>query len=357
MNSSNASWSRHLNASPLYWACQVAFWGAFWLTDMPEINDFGHLTYPLERFFFHAWEFVSGILITHVWRGWMRQHNWHLSPLDVVIWRLVFGCLILAFVHQLVSGWPRVSPSASMPFHIVAVVAIDFLLIDAVKMVGWTSVYFGFHSHQQLASIRLRQSELASASRAAALASLRAQVHPHFLFNSLNTLRYLIAEDPKHARDTVTQLSKILRYSLRHSETSLVPLRDEWEVVEAYLQIESARFEQRLCLNTDIEPESLDHLVPPLLLQTLVENAVKFGVSPSETGANIRIESRLQGPNVILTVSNSGALVFNANTTSLGLSNARQRLALLFGDEASLELREHAGWVIATVILPITLRS
>jgi LytS/YehU family sensor histidine kinase len=202
--------------------------------------------------------------------------------------------------------------------------------------------------------MRLRQSEVASASRAAALASLRAQVHPHFLFNSLNTLRHLIDEDPKLARDTVTQLSKILRYSLRHGETSLVPLRDEWEAVEAYLQIESARFEQRLRLSTDIEPASLDYSVPPLLLQTLVENAVKFGVSPSENGADIRIESRLQGSNLIVTVSNSGKLAADATIMGLGLSNARQRISLLFGDEASLDLREHEGHVIATVLLPTT---
>jgi LytS/YehU family sensor histidine kinase len=98
----------------------------------------------------------------------------------------------------------------------------------------------------------------------------------------------------------------------------------------------------------------LDYSVPPLLLQTLVENAVKFGVSPSENGADIRIESRLQGSNLIVTVSNSGKLAADESTMGLGLSNARQRISLLFGDEASLDLREHEGHVIATVLLPTT---
>ena len=357
MNSSTAPWSRHLDGRPLYWACQVAFWGAFWILDIPIVGEDGRFVYPWNVFAFHAWEAVSGILLSHAWRGVMRSRNWHAAPLNRVVWRLLAGSVIVALVHQLISGWPRLAPADFLPWPSMAILVADFALIDSVKMVGWTAVYFGFHSHEQLAAMRLHQSEVASASRAAALASLRAQVHPHFLFNSLNTLRHLIDEDPKLARDTVTQLSKILRYSLRHGETSLVPLRDEWEAVEAYLQIESARFEQRLRLSTDIEPASLDYSVPPLLLQTLVENAVKFGVSPSENGADIRIESRLRGSNLIVTVSNSGKLTADDSTMGLGLSNARQRISLLFGEEASLDLREHEGHVIATVILPTTPRT
>lgn len=352
MNPLIAPLLRHWRARPLYWGCQLAFWGVFWITDLPEFDEAGRLSYPLDRFFFHGWECLSGILLTHAWRSWMRERNWHIASLNAVVWRLVLGSLVLAIVHQFISVWPRITPSASLPGHILVVLIVDFVLIDAVKIVGWTAIYFGFHSHEQLTSMRLRQSEIAAANRAAALASLRAQIHPHFLFNSLNTLRHLIDEDPKIARDTVTQLAKILRYSLQHSETSVVPLRDEVEAVQAYLDIEGTRFEQRLRVHTNIEPNTLEYSVPTLLLQTLAENAVKFGVNLSDEGTDIQIDARLQGSNLILIVSNKGHLVTSETTTGLGLFNARQRVSLLFGEAASMDLHEENGRVVAKVILP-----
>jgi LytS/YehU family sensor histidine kinase len=189
------------------------------------------------------------------------------------------------------------------------------------------------------------------------LRALKSQVNPHFIFNSLNSLRALIDEDPARARKAVTQLANLLRYSLQSGQMETVPFEDELDIVNDYLALEQVRHEERLRLRLDIAPEALHLRIPPMLLQTLVENAVKYGISPRHEGGEIAIIARNSGGSLRIQVSNPGEVARDAQATStgVGLHNAAERLRLIFGDGATLRLRsEHKpDQVVAEAVIPL----
>ena len=195
---------------------------------------------------------------------------------------------------------------------------------------------------------RVRQLEVAHAetravAREAQLHALRGQVNPHFLFNSFNSLRALIALDPARASDALTQLSGLLRYSLTSATHSVVPLAEELQVVQRYLELEKLRLGERLTVVAAISPHLDGALVPPMLLQGLIENAVKFGPAARKADGEVAYAVALDGPRLRLRVTNPGRLATATDSTALGLRNLRDRLRLLYGDTASFTLREEAG--------------
>lgn len=222
-----------------------------------------------------------------------------------------------------------------------------------VEFTAWAGFYVGYHIQSRLGELQLHRAEEQSAARHAALQALRAQVNPHFLFNSLNTLRALIDENPTQAREVVTQLAQLFRAALETDATPLIPLESEWTTVQAYLSIESTRHEARLRVTAAVEPAALSAKVPPFLLQTIVENAVKFGIAPREEGGEVRIDARLTDEGLVVEVSNPGPLVPPpAESTGVGLANARARLRLLFEERAELTLTERDGLVVARIVIP-----
>jgi LytS/YehU family sensor histidine kinase len=189
-------------------------------------------------------------------------------------------------------------------------------------------------------------------AREAELRALQAQVNPHFFFNSLNSVRGLIYEDRDAAAQMIDQLASLMRYALQSGQASTVQLSAELKAVQAYLAIEQIRFETRLRATLHIEPGMDTVRVPPMSLQTLVENAVKYGVENSIDGSDITISARRAGGMVTIEIANTGAIQQFANSTRVGLSNARKRLTLAVGKDATLDLSERAGWVRATLTMP-----
>jgi LytS/YehU family sensor histidine kinase len=191
----------------------------------------------------------------------------------------------------------------------------------------------------------------------AELRALRAQVNPHFLFNALNTIGFLVQTSPVRAHTTLIKLTALLRGVLRSTE-SAIPLGDELDLVTAYLEIESARFEERLQVHIDV-PEQLRRLhIPPLVLQPLVENAIKHGVSKSRAGGEVRIAARRSPGTIILTVANTGATasefqIAQGRRRGVGPTNIEQRLRHHYGAAARLTLSSGQAGTIAEVIIPI----
>jgi len=187
----------------------------------------------------------------------------------------------------------------------------------------------------------------------AQLRALQAQVNPHFFFNSMNSVRALVYEDRDAAARMIDELTSVMRHALQGGTRDTVPLADEIEVVRAYLAIEQIRFEQRLRARIDVGPGLDTVRIPPMALQTLVENAVKHGVEARPEGSDIRIHARRQDDGAaVIEVANAGAIQTVSGSTRTGLANARQRLALALGEGAHLDLREQDGWVRATMRLP-----
>ena len=222
-------------------------------------------------------------------------------------------------------------------------------------------------THRRLAAvIEERERELAESRRAAVEARLRAlqaQIRPHFLFNTFNALSELIHVDANAAEDLVTDLAHLLRYSLRSSAEERVPLSEELAATRRYLRIEQARLGDRLRVELDLE-DAVDQLaVPGLVLQPLVENAVRHAVAPRPEGGTITVRGRRDGEALLLEVIDDGpglppavadgtAEGLGAGGHGGGLANVRRRLALRFGDRASMEVQGSDGTHI-TVRLPL----
>jgi LytS/YehU family sensor histidine kinase len=227
-------------------------------------------------------------------------------------------------------------------------------------LLSWWAIYLVWNIFY-MAVLSLRRANRAEAAslrlevmaKDAELRALQAQVNPHFFFNSMNSVRALIYEDPDSAAQMIDQLASVMRYALQSGHHDTVPLSAEIEAMQAYLAIEKIRFEERMQVSVEIGLGLEKVRIPPMSLQTLVENAVKYGVEASATGSEIRIRAeRTDNGTVHIEIANLGAIVPFANSTKVGLINTRKRLALALGANAQLDLSENSGWVRATLTLP-----
>ncbi len=202
--------------------------------------------------------------------------------------------------------------------------------------------------------LELEHAEARATAREAQLHALRGQINPHFLFNSFNSLRALIALDPARASEALTQLSGLLRYSLAAADRLVVPLAEELQVVRRYLDLEKLRLGDRLAVAAELPGETDGALIPPMLLQGLVENAVKFGPAARKSGGEIAYRVVLESHHLRLRVTNPGRLGAGGDSTGLGLRNLRDRLRLLYGETAAFSLREEGeDRVVAEVAFPL----
>ncbi|MFT3783418.1 MAG: histidine kinase [Nibricoccus sp.] len=225
----------------------------------------------------------------------------------------------------------------------------------ALVTVLWFSAILAIHYFNRTRALELQHAESAAVAREAQLHALKGQINPHFLFNSFNSLRALIDENPALARDAVTHLAVIMRYSLTSLERKLVPLSEELRVVALYLELEKLRLGNRLAVVSQIDPGLESNYLPPLLLQGLVENAVKFGPAARKQGGEIVYSAQAMDAHLYLRVTNPGRLGTSSESTGTGLKNIRDRLRLLYGETARFSLSEEAGErVIAEVVLPLS---
>ena len=219
-------------------------------------------------------------------------------------------------------------------------------------------------AHAALYHQRYRERERAAERLAAGLAlarlqSLKMQIHPHFLFNTLNAISALIPADAQPARRMVAQLGDMLRIALDHEATQEVALRDALSFLEPYLEIEQVRLGDRLTVVMDIDPGLLDARVPHLILQPLVENAIRHGIAPRIAPGTVRISAAADadGRSLELEVRDDGPGIAPEDGTAarkgVGLTNIKSRLQQLYGDEHRFDLRNHAeGGAVVRIILP-----
>lgn len=198
--------------------------------------------------------------------------------------------------------------------------------------------------YRELRETELQEERLKALAAEAELKALKAQINPHFLFNTLNTVAHLIRTDPPRAEKTVEKLAEIFRYALIAVEKDVVPLADELSFVQDYLALEHERFGDRLLVKTSIAPHSLQILVPPLILQPLVENALRHGQSP-QGQVQLKLETCLNEQSLVISISDRGPGLPTHTTrqegTGIGLRNVRERLEKKYGPGFGLELAEN----------------
>ncbi|HEX6164796.1 MAG TPA: histidine kinase, partial [Vicinamibacterales bacterium] len=236
----------------------------------------------------------------------------------------------------------------------------DVALLDAVGVLAARRIDQIRLTHERY-EVQLREEEMLKLTAEAELKALRAQINPHFLFNALTTIGYLIETAPPRALNTLLQLTALLRGVLR-SEGEFTTLARELELVEHYLKIERERFEERLRVAIDVPDALRQCRIPALVLQPLVENAIKHGVAPSKTGGDVTVSARITGRGgdrqLELSVRNSGAPLRVEGALGggehVGVDNIRRRLAGHYGAAAMLQLHATAGGdTVATVRMPL----
>ena len=223
----------------------------------------------------------------------------------------------------------------------------------ATYFIVWMFVILSIKIYHHINTIKLRQAELQTSLKESQLNTLKGQINPHFMFNSLNNIRGLMLEDVGKARNMLTSLSETLRYSLTKNDATSIALEDELEMVENYVAISKIQFEDRLHFETHIDEASLTKLIPPMIIQMLVENAIKHGISNLKSGGKVTLTTKVNEGFLEIEVINSGRIEYNQNGTQLGLKNIEKRLELLYANRATFNLNEVDNQVIATIKIPV----
>ncbi|MDG1781255.1 MAG: histidine kinase [Flavobacteriales bacterium] len=346
-----------MNKSPqrrnlIYWSCQLIGWGILVAGNAINLflQDNFHFQIGISLFFIGFF----GILITHVFRGLIKRWKWtQLAVLAavprVLLSSLAMGILFSICVGSVNSFLPQtgesILTSGDWSFFI-------HTLNFSILFLAWSALYFTIHYFQNMRNSEIRNLELRAVNTEIELSNLRSQLRPHFMFNSLNSIRALIDDDPNNAKEAVTTLSAILRNTLLLGKHERIPLSDEMDLVKRYLHMEQIRFEERLQVELAI-PKSLDDFpVPPLMIQTLVENGVKHGIAQLTAGGTIKIDCALKNGLLHVDIVNDGRLNSTSNGTGTGLSNTKKRLFLLYGNDASFQIKQLENHVHCTLTLP-----
>ena len=211
-------------------------------------------------------------------------------------------------------------------------------------MLAWSALYFAIKSYRIFQDVRESALKSAAMAHEAQLKMLRYQLNPHFLFNTLNAISTLVLEqNTELANRMVTKLSSFLRYSLDNDPMQKITLEQELKALQLYLDIEKVRFEERLSLQLNIEESAKDALIPSLLLQPLIENAIKYGIARAEGGGHLSISARVFAGDLLMEISDDGpgCELINGHipeSNGVGLANTRERLATIYGSEHSIKL-------------------
>jgi Histidine kinase len=328
----------------LYWLCQFIGWGLYAIANVLGAAVVLHP--PARRAALDLLILTAlGLGSSHALRAYMRAHGWVNLPMTARIGSVLLASsvcgLAIATVKTLFGLAPWQTDNFPIEFgllqHSLAFVlpALNWTFL----MLLWCALYFGALSLRAHKSAQLRASELARALQLSELRGLKSQLNPHYLFNALNTVRALIAIDPAAAQRAVTQLAGTLRYTLGAGQEDLVTLEQELATVEDYLALESLRLGERLRVQWDTPATARGVRIPVMLLQTLVENAIKHGIAELPSGGLLKVAARLERDVFTLTVENAcpNAAV-NPSADGIGLHNAAERLRHLFGRDASLQL-------------------
>ena len=299
---------------------------------------------------------IQLFVLTHLLRVVAKRRGWLQLGYGKLIALLFASTLLLATFSQLsasvVAIW--VLNIYSFEDYNLFYLALNTFQVE-VWIVLWTLIYLCVLYFRNYKSEEIERWRLHAAVKDAELIALKAQITPHFIFNCLNNIRALVLEDSERARDAITRLSELLRYSIRFNQCEKVSIAQELEIVRDYLSLESIQMEDRLRYQLDAPQETLDALIPPMTIQLLVENAIKHGISTLPDGGDIRIQTKIEGTRLSIEVLNTGQLKEKSSeSTGVGLQNAKDRLRLLFGANASLTLQNDPdNQVSARIAIPI----
>lgn len=359
-----------------YWICQIGGWLSYALTIL-------FFSYVLQRdlnTIFQQRIIIAvslGILVSHLLRKSIIQFKLRPPTPANQWWKMILIILFFSGLYSLVNsslvevfklydfrrelGGEQKTPFIFSWNHIFASwdgerVGKRFLFsifLDTPIFLVWISIYVLWHYIEFANAEALKKVKLETLIKELELKTIKSQINPHFIFNALNSIRALVDEDPQRARKAITELSNILRSSIQVDKVEITSLKKEIAIVKDYLALEYIRFADRLNVEYQIEDASLEYAIPPMMLQTLVENAIKHGLSKQPGDCLIKIIAKIEGGKLILIVQNTGILQKTEND-GFGLQSTRDRLNILYRGEAEFNIYQCTpNQVTAKLIIPI----
>jgi len=375
-----------MKKNQLYWVLQFAGWGGLMLT------NYLAMAFVLPAMPLLLANFVTmllGVGCSHLYRGYVKKKKW----VDLKVVKLIpkvfiasliqgtitailsFAAIILAFVLYIKSNpdvlqgildlanmngvdGQQLNEMSMEKFtpSVVIGMAASFISQYSIFYVSWSALYFAYQFLLINRKVEIEKWKLQASVKDAELSALKSQINPHFIFNSLNNIRSLVIEDSEKARDMITHLSDLLRFSVQFDQFEKVTLEKEMEVVEDYLKLESIQLEERLDFRIHLQEASLEISLPPMIIQTLVENAIKHSINDLPKGGEILIESEVKDAYLNIFVKNTGQIINKSNgRKGIGITNARERLRLLYGEKALLTVEDmNEKLVCATIKIPLS---
>lgn len=333
----------------LYWIAQTVGWGLFGTFLFMTVyisSEEGIITNDVYKV---LTSLSLSIGLSHLLRFIYIRFNWLNQKFLPILLRVLVACIITAILYCSVYWTIRYSLffrendnyTKGSFFFMSTIYLIVFLL--------WSILYITYHLVQKSRNQEIDNLQLVASNSEIELKNLREQLNPHFLFNSLNSIRALIDIEPKIAKKSVTTLSSLLRSSLQMGKKNLIPLEAELSLCKEYLELEKIRFEERLRISWDIDVLSKFE-VPPFIIQTQVENAIKHGISKIENGGDICIMAFEENKVLTVRVKNTGSLSLGV-TNGIGITNTIRRLQIQFKEKAKFELIEDKNKIIAEIVI------
>jgi len=340
-----------MNKERLYWLLQLVGWGSFAFV----IIILAYLSSGVSAV--QVWAIlvlaVFNLISTHFLRYIVKEYNWFKLGIAQLLFQSLLAMLVLSFINVVAQILINIVFGTLSPQEDFRVLVILANLFQAFLFyIMWSLLYFLFHFLDNY-NTSLKYEAKINEIR---LNHLKSQLNPHFIFNALNSVRALVDEDPIKAKSAITRISNMLRFSLMMDKKQTIEFGEELNIVKDYLELESIRFEERLNISYIIEDESFSYRIPPMMLQTIVENAIKHGISNLVKGGIIEIKCR-EGLNddLYIQVKNSGKLDQTPSLKSKGyegngLSNTVQRLKLIYGGQASFRIFNTGNQFVITEI-------
>jgi len=305
-----------------------------------------------QAFFYAVFISLWYAISTHIFRYYIIKWDWVGTKIKHILFKVLLSLISLTIINFIVHLLIWLSLGAfDFDYDLDPAVAGAYLLSALFIYLFWTLIYFIYHYFERYNSA-LKYEALKNEIE---LNNLKSQLNPHFIFNALNSIRALVDENPSKSKDAITQLSSILRSSLVSNKKKLTSFNEELHTVRDYLELETIRFEERLRTKFDIDPNSKNFAVPPLMIQTLVENGIKHGISKLQRGGEISLETIVKDSMLFINIRNNGQLPLQKlnGRKGFGIENTKQRLQLLYGKKATFNIQnEDDNTVLTKLCLP-----
>ncbi len=329
------------NVLSKYWICQFGGWGGTFI-----VAVFAYLNLSVRKvdnfYILISVSVLLGLLFTHIMRMIIKEYQFLSKPITkqitlfilvTIVFAILYACgdVAIARTFSLRDGG---SPKISLLNEITRNSINNFFLVFI-----WNLLYYTFHYVERTIRQEVDTLKLQSLVKELELKTIKSHINPHFIFNALNSIRALVDENPSRARTAITELSNILRSSMQTEKMETVRLEQELNIVKDYLNLEKMRFEERLMIEMDIDENTLGQPVPPMMLQTLVENAIKHGISKNILGGIVRVSSDFVENKHELVVQNTGQLGVYINGNGFGVRSTQDRLNLLYQGKATFAIR------------------